>query len=89
MGLSEYMLYGDIPLVVLCDGANDKATALQNLFSEVYIQDICKRNPRYYIQSAYTLPDETKRAQEIRPFRKIDDFLNITPRSLSNIHFGE
>lgn len=28
---------------------------------------------RYYIQSAYALPDEAKRAQEIRPFRKIDD----------------
>ena len=28
---------------------------------------------RYYIQSAYSLPDETKRSQEIRPFRKIDD----------------
>ena len=28
---------------------------------------------RYYIQSVYTLPDETKRTQEIRPFRKIDD----------------
>ena len=28
---------------------------------------------RYYIQSAYSLPDEAKRAQEIRPFRKIDD----------------
>ena len=29
MGLSEYMLYGGIPLVVLREGANDKATALQ------------------------------------------------------------
>ncbi len=28
---------------------------------------------KYYIQSAYSLPDETKRTQEIRPFRKIDD----------------
>ena len=28
---------------------------------------------RYYIQSAYSLPDEAKRAQEIKPFRKIDD----------------
>ena len=28
---------------------------------------------RYYIQSAYSLPDEETRAQEIRPFRKIDD----------------
>ena len=31
MGLSEYMLYGGIPLVVLREGANDKAVALQNL----------------------------------------------------------
>ena len=28
---------------------------------------------KYYIQSAYSLPDEAKRAQEVRPFRKIDD----------------
>ena len=28
---------------------------------------------RYYIQSLYTLPDEAKRTQEVRPFRKIDD----------------
>ena len=28
---------------------------------------------RYYIQSAYSLPDEIKRTQEIRPFRRIDD----------------
>ena len=28
---------------------------------------------RYYIQSAYSFPDEAKRTQEIRPFRKIDD----------------
>lgn len=28
---------------------------------------------RYYIQSVYLLPDEAKRTQEIRPFRKIDD----------------
>lgn len=28
---------------------------------------------RYYIQSAYSLPDEEKRIQEIRPFRKIND----------------
>ena len=170
MGLSEYMLYGGIPLVVLREGANDKAAALQNLFNEIYLRDITKRNrvknigeledllnmlssaigsltnpeklkntfktikksrinfrefeqthsmenviynelrmrgyrvdvgvipiaerdqdgkvirkqlevdfvcnlgsSRYYIQSAYSLPDEAKRTQEIRPFRKIDD----------------
>lgn len=43
-GLSEYMLYGGIPLVVLRDDAADKTTALQNLFSEIYIRDITKRN---------------------------------------------
>ena len=44
MGLSEYMLYGGIPLVVLREGANDKAIALQNLFDEIYIRDITERN---------------------------------------------
>lgn len=44
MGLSEYMLYGGIPLVVLRDGAGDKAAALQNLFSKIYLRDICKHN---------------------------------------------
>lgn len=44
MGLSEYMLYGGIPLVVLRDNAQDKATTLQNLFDEIYIRDIYKRN---------------------------------------------
>ncbi len=44
MGLSEYMLYGGIPLVVLRNDANDKTETLQNLFNEIYIQDITKRN---------------------------------------------
>lgn len=44
MGLSEYMLYGGIPLVVLREDPNDKAKALQNLFNEIYIRDITTRN---------------------------------------------
>lgn len=43
-GLSEYMLYGGIPMVVLKDEAADKAATLDNLFSEIYIRDIFKRN---------------------------------------------
>lgn len=43
-GLSEYMLYGGIPLVVLRDGINEKTALLENLFSEIYIRDIYKRN---------------------------------------------
>lgn len=43
-GLSEYMLYGGIPLVALRDDPSDKATLLKNLFSEIYVRDISKRH---------------------------------------------
>lgn len=43
-GLSEYMLYGGIPLVVLRKDVNEKSLLLKNLFNEIYIQDITKRN---------------------------------------------
>lgn len=43
-GLAEYMLYGGIPLVVLREGAQDKAAVLENLFQEIYIRDITQRN---------------------------------------------
>ena len=44
MGLSEYMLYGGIPMIVLKEGIEEKSSALQNLFSEIYIRDITQRN---------------------------------------------
>lgn len=43
-GLSQYMLYGGIPLVVLREEESEKANALKNLFSEIYIRDILTRN---------------------------------------------
>ncbi|MCD8300348.1 MAG: ATP-binding protein [Clostridiales bacterium] len=43
-GLSQYMLYGGIPLVVLRDDPDDKTEILENLFSEIYIRDIINRN---------------------------------------------
>lgn len=43
-GLTEYMLYGGIPLVVLRKGEENKASMLKNLFDEIYIKDIEKRN---------------------------------------------
>ena len=43
-GLSQYMLYGGIPMVVLKNGDADKAAVLNNLFDEIYIRDILKRN---------------------------------------------
>lgn len=43
-GLSEYMLYGGIPMVVLREDEGEKAKLLQNPFNEIYIRDITKRN---------------------------------------------
>ena len=43
-GLSQYMLYGGIPLVALRDTPQDTAALLENLFSEIYIRDIVQRN---------------------------------------------
>ncbi len=44
MGLSEYMLYGGIPLVVLREKAADKTETLSALFREIYIRDIIQRH---------------------------------------------
>ena len=43
-GLSQYMLYGGIPLVVLRSDNRDKAATLQRLFDEIYIKDIARRH---------------------------------------------
>lgn len=43
-GLSQYMLYGGIPLVVLQEDLQDKATVLSGLFSEIYVRDVVTRN---------------------------------------------
>ena len=43
-GLMEYMLYGGIPMVVLREGAQNKAEMLKRLFDEIYIRDIELRN---------------------------------------------
>ncbi len=43
-GLSQYMLYGGIPLVVLRQDDRDKAATLQRLFDEIYIRDIERRH---------------------------------------------
>lgn len=43
-GLTQYMMYGGIPLVVLRQNEDDKVRTLQNLFEEIYVRDIVKRN---------------------------------------------
>lgn len=39
-GLTEYMLYGGIPMVVLRDGVENKTIMLKRLFDEIYLKDI-------------------------------------------------
>ena len=66
-GLSEYMFYGGIQLVVLREGANEKVAAMQNLFDEIYITETGSRrqsgmHPRFgnggsvYCHSSCTYP---------------------------------
>lgn len=43
-GLTQYLLYGGIPLVVLQEEPSDKVAMLENLFSEIYIRDIAQRH---------------------------------------------
>lgn len=41
---------------------------------QLEVDFVCnKGSKRYYIQSAYALPDAEKREQELRPFRRIED----------------
>lgn len=42
--LTEYMLYGGIPMVVLKNGSENKTAMLKTLFDEIYIRDIVKRH---------------------------------------------
>lgn len=44
-----------------------------------------KGNNKYYIQSAYSLPDANKREQEIRPFLKINDSFKKIIITMDNI----
>jgi len=46
---------------------------------------------RYYIQSAYSFPNEIKKIQEIRPFQKIEDFFKkiIITKDIVPAHYDE
>ena len=52
----------------------EQTHSMENYKKQLEVDFVCNLgSARYYIQSAYSLPDEAKRTQEIRPFRKIDD----------------
>lgn len=57
-----------------------------DFFKQLEIDFIAnKGNNRYYIQSAYSLPDSEKREQEIRPFLKINDSFKKFVITMDNI----
>ena len=52
-------------------------TREEGIRKQLEVDFVCNLgSKRYYIQSAYSMPDEEKRKQEIRPFVKIDDSFN-------------
>ena len=58
---------GVVPIAVRDDSGNVVRKQLE-------VDFVCNMGSvRYYIQSAYSLPDEMKRAQEVRPLKNIDD----------------
>ena len=58
---------GVVPIAVRDDSGNVVRKQLE-------VDFVCNMSSvRYYIQSAYSLPDEMKRAQEVRPLKNIDD----------------
>ena len=60
----------DVGVVTVAE-KNENGNAVRK---QLEVDFVCNAGSlRYYIQSAYSIPDEAKRTQEIRPFRKIDD----------------
>lgn len=58
---------GVVPISERCEGG-------ESVRKQLEIDFVCNLgSSRIYIQSAYSMPDEVKRSQEVRPFRKIDD----------------
>ena len=62
-GLTEYMLYGGIPMVVLRDGAENKSLMLKRLFDEIYIRDTVESEPILEKEEFKNFDSETYRKQ--------------------------
>ena len=60
----------DVGLVPVAERKDDGRTTR----SQLEVDFVCNSGKKtYYIQSAYSIPDETKREQELRPLKKIND----------------
>lgn len=78
----------DVGIVPITEKTKDGKT----LRKQLEVDFICNLgSARYYIQSAYSIPDEEKRMQEIRPFRKIDDSFKkiVVTKDIVPAHYDE
>ena len=69
-----------------------KSTTINIMCGQLEVDFVCNLgSARYYIQLAYFLPDEAKRNQEIRPFRKIDDSFKkiVITKDIVPAHYDE
>ena len=78
----------DVGVVPVVESHNDGSQHRKQL----EIDFVCnKGSSRYYIQSAYALPNEEKRIQEIRPFNKIKDAFKriVITGDMTPVHYDE
>lgn len=70
----ENVIYNELRLRGFLVDVGVVNTKEQGVRKQLEVDFVCNLgSKRYYIQSAYSLPDEKKKEQEIKPLRKIDD----------------
>ena len=70
----ENIIYNELRLRGFSVDVGVVITKEQGIRKQLEVDFVCNLGTkRYYIQSAYSLPSEEKRSQEIRPFTRIDD----------------
>ena len=68
------MIYNELRLRGFSVNVGIIKTREEGIRKQSEVDFVCNLgSKRYYIQSAYSIPDEKKRNQEIRPFAKIGD----------------
>ena len=70
----ENVIYNELRLRGFSVDVGVVSTREKGVRKQLEVDFVCNLgSKRYYIQSAYSMPSEEKRNQEIRPFTKIDD----------------
>ena len=71
-------------LYAVAQAQNDETAAA--LIRELEVDFVCnKGSKRYYVQSAFAIPDEAKMRQESNSLLRIDDWTRITFHTVSSV----